>query len=395
MPFASRPNYSASLAVSRIDRLTGRVFATFILVSLAESLYAFWTQREHLNFAFSATMLGVYVAAQVCNIVNFYFFSGGVWSFVVHGLSVLLLLYTWPWQVADAAALPENFRPWIWWVTGGGAIAVGLIIPRLFAWIYLVVLPFSWFYIALTPAGGGESLAKAVEDAAFVILFPAAIVAMAHLLRQSANRVDQATELAAKAAANRARTDAVEIERARVDALVHDSVLTTLILAAQANDQADFKAAAQSAEDALEKLKRAADEEPAEQVSVLAFMKALVDSIERLAPEVSITTAGGSAQLMSSDAVSALTDATAQAVTNSLQHAGARAVRQVRIKANEKLVKIVISDDGVGFRASRIPRSRLGLRLSIIQRVETVGGRVFIDSKPGSGTNIVLEWDLP
>jgi signal transduction histidine kinase len=59
------------------------------------------------------------------------------------------------------------------------------------------------------------------------------------------------------------------------------------------------------------------------------------------------------------------------------------------------MVKIVISDDGVGFRVSRIPRSRLGLRLSIIQRVETIGGRVFIDSKPGSGTNIVLEVDLP
>jgi signal transduction histidine kinase len=394
MQFASRTGYSATLAVARIDRLIGRSFAIFILISLAESAYGLWNQREYLNLPVSLAVLSVYLVAQICNIVNFYFLSGGVWSFLLHGTAVLFLLWTWPLQVQDAEALPENFRPWVWWVAGGGAIAVGLLVPRLYAWVYFFVPPISWFFIALTPAGGGESIAKAIEDAAFVALFPAAIVAMAHLLRQSASRVDAATDLAAQAAANRARTDAVEIERARVDALVHDSVLTTLIVAAQAQTPADHKAAAKSAEEALAKLKRAADEEPSEQVSVLAFMRALEDSIARLAPSVIVTSSGGSAKLMSSDAVSALTDATAQAVTNSLQHAGSRAQRQVRIKANSKQVKIVISDNGVGFRPSRLPRSRLGLRLSIIQRVETVGGRVFIDSKPGSGTNIILEWDL-
>jgi signal transduction histidine kinase len=55
-------------------------------------------------------------------------------------------------------------------------------------------------------------------------------------------------------------------------------------------------------------------------------------------------------------------------------------------------LKIVIFDTGRGFRVSRIPASRLGLRLSIIDRVEKVGGRVFIDTKPGHGTNIILEW---
>lgn len=394
MQFASRTSYSATLAVARIDRLIGRSFAIFILISLAESAYALWRQREYLNLPVALTVLGIYLVAQVCNIVNFYFLSGGVWSFLLHGTAVLVLLWTWPIQVTNPDSLPDNFRPWVWWVAGGGAIAVGLLVPRLYAWIYFFVPPISWFFIALTPAGGGENLAKAVEDAAFVALFPAAIVAMAHLLRQSASRVDAATELAAQAAANRARTDAIEIERARVDALVHDSVLTTLVVAAQAQSVEETEAAAKSAREALDKLKRAGEEEPAQQVSVLAFIKALEDSIARLAPNVVVTTSGGSAQVMSPDSVAALTDATAQAVTNSLQHAGSRAQRLVRIKANNKLVKIVISDDGVGFRPSRLPRSRLGLRLSIIQRVETVGGRVFIDSKPGSGTNVILEWDL-
>ena len=359
MQFASRTSYSATLAVARIDRLIGRSFAIFILISLAESTSALWNQREYLNLPISLFVLGIFLAAQVCNIVNFYFLSGGVWSFLLHGTAVLILLWTWPLQVTDVSSLPENFRPWVWWVAGGGAIAVGLLVPRIYAWVYFFVPPLSWFAIALTPAGGGESVLKALEDAAFVALFPAAIVAMAHLLRQSASRVDAATEFAAQAAANRARMDAIEIERARVDALVHDSVLTTLIVAAQAQTPGEHKAAVKSAEEALAKLQRAADEEPDEQVSVLSFMKALEDSISRLAPNVVVTTSGGSAMLMNSDAVAALTDATAQAVTNSLQHAGSRAQRQVRIKATSKLVKIVIADNGVGFQPSRLPRSRL------------------------------------
>jgi signal transduction histidine kinase len=41
---------------------------------------------------------------------------------------------------------------------------------------------------------------------------------------------------------------------------------------------------------------------------------------------------------------------------------------------------------------SRVPKNRLGIRVSIIERVELAGGRVFIDSRPGDGANIILEW---
>jgi signal transduction histidine kinase len=41
---------------------------------------------------------------------------------------------------------------------------------------------------------------------------------------------------------------------------------------------------------------------------------------------------------------------------------------------------------------SRVPKNRLGIRVSIIERVELAGGHVFIDSRPAEGTNIILEW---
>jgi signal transduction histidine kinase len=55
-------------------------------------------------------------------------------------------------------------------------------------------------------------------------------------------------------------------------------------------------------------------------------------------------------------------------------------------------VKIVIKDNGKGFRVSRVPKNRLGLKLSIFSRIQAVGGKAFVDSKLGVGTNIVLEW---
>ena len=89
----------------------------------------------------------------------------------------------------------------------------------------------------------------------------------------------------------------------------------------------------------------------------------------------------------------ALSEATIQAITNSKQHAGPGAECVVRMKGGANGIKIVIKDDGKGFRPSRVPKNRLGLRLSIINRVEAVGGTVKIDSAPGRGSAIILEWN--
>jgi signal transduction histidine kinase len=55
-------------------------------------------------------------------------------------------------------------------------------------------------------------------------------------------------------------------------------------------------------------------------------------------------------------------------------------------------LKIVVSDNGRGFRPAKISRSRAGIQTSIIDRVKIVGGRVFINSAPGKGTDVVIEW---
>jgi len=79
-------------------------------------------------------------------------------------------------------------------------------------------------------------------------------------------------------------------------------------------------------------------------------------------------------------------------LANSIHHAGKEAKIEIFLKGSSNGFKIVVKDNGRGFRPSRVPKNRLGLKLSIIGRVQAVGGKVFVDSKIGIGTNIIIEW---
>jgi len=94
-----------------------------------------------------------------------------------------------------------------------------------------------------------------------------------------------------------------------------------------------------------------------------------------------------------SETASALTEATIQAVHNSVLHAGAKATRELSLKSTSSALKVVIKDDGVGFRVSQVNRGRLGIRVSIIGRMESVAGSAHVVSAPGQGATVVLEWD--
>ena len=54
-----------------------------------------------------------------------------------------------------------------------------------------------------------------------------------------------------------------------------------------------------------------------------------------------------------------------------------------------------VSDTGVGFDPAAVPQERLGLRVSIRERVATVGGAVQVQSVPGGGASIVIVWPDP
>ena len=102
---------------------------------------------------------------------------------------------------------------------------------------------------------------------------------------------------------------------------------------------------------AIERLKIAANEDNSkvEDISVNTFIDTLTENIRRTFPEVQISLSKEAEFSMPILVGIALADATIQALKNSMQHAGTKVVRQVRLKADNHGLKVVIKDDGRGF----------------------------------------------
>jgi signal transduction histidine kinase len=79
-----------------------------------------------------------------------------------------------------------------------------------------------------------------------------------------------------------------------------------------------------------------------------------------------------------------------EALTNCAKHANAHAVR-VAVRGKPDRIELVVQDDGLGFRPDSPARSGLGL-LGIKERVQELNGTVDINSAPGRGTTIRVQF---
>lgn len=79
-----------------------------------------------------------------------------------------------------------------------------------------------------------------------------------------------------------------------------------------------------------------------------------------------------------------------EALTNTVRHAQAKNV-DIILEYQDEKISIMIEDNGVGFDASRAPKSgHLGL-LGMQERAQMISGSLHIESDTGCGTTIVLE----
>ena len=97
--------------------------------------------------------------------------------------------------------------------------------------------------------------------------------------------------------------------------------------------------------------------------------------------------------LLSEERVDALTSALAQCLTNVHLHSGQNAVEVVILPAGENLA-VTIIDGGQGFDVESVPEDRMGLKLSVKDRIEQSGGRVRLWSNHGQGTAVMLQLPL-
>ena len=257
----------------------------------------------------------------------------------------------------------------------------------------MLFITISWPILKVSGYGGSGQLLLGVQEALHLFVFSAVLIAMVLALRWEAGKTDAANQQAIASAVESARVDAAGIERSRLDALVHDSVLTTLLVAASADSDQQRSLAAKSAVDAIARLKTARSEESkSTQLTLASFFHALELRIKQTSPEFHVSLSRLNDLPISSQIAEALTEATLQAVDNSLKHAPNATEQVVRLKGQESGLKIVVSDNGKGFRPSQVPKDRIGISSSIVARVANVGGRVFINSSPGSGTDVIIEW---
>jgi len=386
---------SKSFALNRLNDLLEKTFSVVVPLIGLQMLVNAISQSHLLN----PWLFWPGVTAMAISILGLVF---GVWvtknaSFWLRLLVsvTLLILVTWPMDVAVGQDLPADFQPWIWWAVGLAAIASIGAFTLWPAAIIVLFLPLMWFFIRQTDSAGDQEFWIALQESATTFMFSATFVVLVIGLRLEAAKVDAANQKAAEAAVELARVDAIERERGRVDALVHDSVLTTLLVASNAHNPEQRQAATELAEAAIAKLNEAKnpEHEVPTTISVSSLFSALEQAAYRAANDLVVHIEGASDAGVPSEVAAAVSEATIQSVTNSVQHAGTVSRRELFLKGSARGFKVVIKDNGRGFRPSRIPKNRLGVRLSVINRVESVGGRVFFDTQPGEGTSVILEWN--
>lgn len=85
----------------------------------------------------------------------------------------------------------------------------------------------------------------------------------------------------------------------------------------------------------------------------------------------------------------AMGQAVKQCLVNVSKHSGTMFAEVAVYAAGNELCVMVI-DSGKGFDEASAPRDRMGLRTSVHQRIEAVGGQAQVWSTPGRGTSIML-----
>ncbi|CAN5268848.1 hypothetical protein BH09ACT6_BH09ACT6_25270 [soil metagenome] len=404
-----------AISRSSIDIIMTRVTALFGLLFAVQSIPAVNESSRYLYLGW-AIAVPVVLFVLLFLVVVAAALKRGVSLFMsAFAVAYLIALALWPVSVENLGAAHFS-QPWLWYLITLGMIFAALASPMRWAIVYSVFVTMVYVFIRTQPAGGGVKPELAVLDGVYVLLIGAFALMITTTLRVAADRVDAAQLTAMQQYARAARNHAAERERAKVDALVHDTVLATLIAAAKAETPAERARAVSLSQAALKTLQDAPQAfDRNSDVGTREFSGRLAAATRLLSPRIAIEDAQLGAGRIPGQVADAIFSAAVQALINSLQHAGRgrpspggrdgrdspdspdnpdnRVRRFVRMRTapGDELI-VEVSDTGSGFDMSSVPPQRLGLRVSIRERVEAVGGVVSVESTPGGGTSVVISW---
>ncbi|QWT24559.1 hypothetical protein KPL76_03985 [Subtercola sp. PAMC28395] len=388
---------AAHEAETRMRRLTSFTLGIGALIafgSISENIVAqladfhLWWSVVAISAAV-ALPLALAVASRVASRRTLRALAGAI------AITYLAALLTLTLGTRTGTLPPEANAPWMLGITPIAAIAAALAFSMQLAWAYCG--------ITAVLVAGDRILAHstdialvATQDALVALLVQAVFTALVLVSLSTARTLDHLAHQARMEMTERAVRDARLRQRVHASSLVHDHVLATLLLASR-DESDDFRPTISvSALNSLTAIARYAAPPMAIAVSPLDFAWRLQATTTQMAPFALFEYAlAPAAHMISVDVAETLSEAAAEALRNSLRHAGGSDVnRAVRVDLYAAGARIVILDDGAGFDLASVPESRLGLRVSITQRVTLLpGGRASILSRPGEGTIVSLEWN--
>ncbi|WP_330335377.1 hypothetical protein OHS33_37455 (plasmid) [Streptomyces sp. NBC_00536] len=204
--------------------------------------------------------------------------------------------------------------------------------------------------------------------------------------------------LADEAAADAEAARAEQAAKARIRAAkrahnrtLHDTAATTLLWVGAGGGSIPAGLLAAQAERDLDRL---LSWEPGPAVEVRVAVEADLIQLLREAiglAAVRVELRGPPALWLPSQVTVALADAAGEALVNVNRHAEVDHC-SVTVGGSDGDVRVEVVDEGSGFDPAAIASARRGVRASIFERVEEVGGRALIRSQPGRGTTVSLEW---
>ncbi|MFD0905633.1 ATP-binding protein [Actinomadura sediminis] len=277
-----------------------------------------------------------------------------LWPFVIGGVGVALL-----WQQADRAQRER-------WV-----------LPLRQRWLR------SLLGLALVVGGIGGVVAQNVEASQvrsvgvtmIIILTGVALIATPWIVRLWQDLDAERAE--------RVRSQ----ERAELAAHIHDSVLHTLTLIQRnAHDPREVQRLARSQERTLRTWLYERRDDPDR--TFAAAIKETSGEVEDVhGVPIEVVCVGDTAL---DERLAAAVQAAREAMVNAAKYAEAPSI-SVFAEVEGKAIAIFVRDRGRGFDLDAIPDDRMGVRGSIIGRMERNGGRATVRTAPGEGTEVRLE----
>ena len=393
--FTKSSSKPAPIALGRIDDLLAKVFSVSSAVLAIDVIRNALDQVDRLNAIWFWLTFSAVLIAQFGSLLAAFVFGHMKFWYRAITISTLVTLMMWPLQVANP--IVENFKPWIWWSVGFASLAAVGAFNRSLAFVFLVAMPTVWLVIRTSVFGGAVDFVQALDEALYSFFFSASLGLLVMFLRHRASQVDREFSSLQQIRLERAFLDVVQFERVKINSIIHDNVIAALDAAASAESDQDRNSAAAAANQSISRLnrERATDPGKREEVSSQSFFESVKVSLERRSQFLKLTIKSRVDLSVPVEVAVALAEATFQAVSNSIEHAATATKREITLSSSGQGIKITVVDNGPGFRMARVPKSLIGVRLTIFKRLETAGVKANLASAPGEGTTWIFEWSKP